>query len=80
MQKGEASISNIKYRTMGKLEMGKLFAFSLFQYLDLVVSQIGNEMKDGNVKFSMKRKGQYSKVAFSVKITQIFIFSALTTF
>ena len=80
MQKGEASICKIKYRTTGKLEMGKLFAFSLFQYLDLVVSQIGNEMKDGNVKFSMKRKGQYSKVAFSVKITQIFMFSALTIF
>ena len=36
-------------------------------------------MKDGNVRFSMKKKGQYTRIAFSVKITQIFILSYLTT-
>ena len=30
MQKGEGSISKIKYRAKGKLEMGKPFAFSFF--------------------------------------------------
>ena len=79
MQKGEASIYKIKYRATRKLEMGMPFAFSLFWDLDLVVSQIGNEMKDGNVRFSIKRKGQYRKIAFSMKITQIFILSYLTT-
>ena len=29
--------------------MGKLFAFFPFQDLDLVVSQIGNEMEDGEM-------------------------------
>ena len=48
----------MKYRATWKLEMGKPFAFSLFKDLDLVVSQIGNEMKHGDVRFSMKRKGQ----------------------
>ena len=50
MQKGEASIYEIKYRATGKLEMRKPFVFSLFQDLDLVVSQNGNEIK---------RKGHY---------------------
>ena len=59
--------------------MGRPFAFSLFQDLDLVVSQIGNKMEDRNVRFSVKRKGQYSRITFSVMITQIFIFSYLTT-
>ena len=72
MQKGESSI---KYRATGKLDMGRSFAFSLFQDLDLVVSQIGNKMEDRNVRFSVKRKGQYSRITFSVMITQIFIFS-----
>ena len=63
MQKGEGSISKIKYRAKGKLEMGKPFASSLFEDSDVVVSQIGNEMEDKNVKFSMKRKGQYSRIA-----------------
>ena len=76
MQKGESSI---KYRATGKLDMGRPFAFSLFQDLDLVVSQIGNKVEDRNVRFSVKRKGQYSRITFSVKITQIFIFSYLTT-
>ena len=35
--------------------MGKPFAFSFFQNLDLMVSQIGKEMEDGNARFSMKR-------------------------
>ena len=29
--------------------MGKLFAYSPFQDLDLVVCQIGNEMEDGGM-------------------------------
>ena len=40
---------------------------------------IGNEMEDGNVKFSMMRKGQYSKKAFCVNLDQLFILSYLTT-
>ena len=75
MQKGQASISKIKYRATRKLEMGKPFTFSLFENLDLMVSQIGNEMKYGNIRFSMRGKGQDSRIAFSVKITQIFILS-----
>ena len=31
MQKGEASIYEIKYRATGKLEMGKPFAFLFFR-------------------------------------------------
>ena len=62
----------------GEIRNGEPFAIFLFQDLDLVVSQIGNEMKDGNVRLSMKRKGQYSGIAFSVNITQIFILSYLT--
>ena len=54
MQKNEASIFKIKYRATGELKMGKLFAFSSFQNLDLIVSQIGKEMKHGNARFSMK--------------------------
>ena len=37
--------------------MGKLVAFSLFQDLDLVVSQIGNEMEDGESKFLSGEEG-----------------------
>ena len=55
MQKNEASIFKIKYRATGKLKMGKPFAFSFFQNLDLMVSQIGKEMEDGNARFFMKR-------------------------
>ena len=36
------SISKTKHIAKRKLEMGKSFAFSLFQHLDLVVSQIEN--------------------------------------
>ena len=49
VQKVEASISKIKYRATRKLEMGKSFAFSPFYDLNLVVSQIGNEMEDGGM-------------------------------
>ena len=34
-----------------------------------MVVQIGNEMEVGNVKSSMKRKGQYTRIAFCVMIT-----------
>ena len=61
------SISKIKYRATRKLEIGNLLHF--FSFSGFVVSQIGNEIKDGNVRFSMKSKRQYSKIAFSVKIT-----------
>ena len=44
--------------------MEKPFASSLFEDLGVVVSQTGNKMEDKNVKFSMKRKGQYSRIAF----------------
>ena len=50
--------------------MGKPFAFSLFQDLDLVVSQLGNEMEDGNVRFSIKRKGHYSRIECYAKVIQ----------
>ena len=40
---------------------------------------IGNEMEEGNVRFSIKRKGQYSRIAFWVKLVQLFILSYLTT-
>ena len=50
--------------------MGKPFAFSLFEDFDLVVTQTANEIEEGNVKFSMKSKGQYCMIAFCVKITQ----------
>ena len=50
--------------------MGKPFAFSIFQDLNLVVSQIGNVR---NVRFSVKRKGQYTRIVFCVKITQLFL-------
>ena len=55
--------------------MGKYFDFSIFQDLDLLISQIGNKMQDGNVRFSMKRKGQYSRTVFCLKTTQLFILS-----
>ena len=42
-----------------------------------MVSQIGNEMKDGNVRLSMKGKGQYSRIGFSANITWILIVSYL---
>ena len=44
-----------------------------------MVSQIGDEMEDGNIRFSLKRKRQYSRIAFCMEITQLFIFSYLTT-
>ena len=59
--------------------MGKPFASSLFEDLDVMVSQIGNEMEDKNVKFSLKWKGQYSRIVFFAKITQLFIPLYLTT-
>ena len=59
--------------------MVKPFAFYLFKHLDLVVSQIGNEMEDGNVSFYMKRKGQYGRIVFCVKITELFILFYLKT-
>ena len=40
---------------------------------------MGNQMEGGNVRFSMKRKRQYSRIAFCVKIPQLFILSYLTT-
>ena len=79
MLKGEASISKIKNRATEKLDMGKPSAFFFFSDLNLVVSQIRNEMENGNVRFSLKRKGQYSRTAFCVKTTQLFILSYLTT-
>ena len=52
----KASTSKINYRAMQKLEMKKPFAFSLYYDLDLAISQIGNEMENRNVRFSMKRR------------------------
>lgn len=43
--KVETGISKNKYRARVKLEMKKLFAFSLLQHLHLMVSQIGNSSK-----------------------------------
>ena len=36
-------------------------------------------MEDGNVRFYMKRKGQYSTIAFCVNLAHLFILSYLTT-
>ena len=36
-------------------------------------------MEGRNVRFSLKKKGSYSKKAFCVKVTQLFIFSYLRT-
>ena len=36
-------------------------------------------MEDENVRFSIKRKGQYSGTEFCMNITQLFILSHLTT-
>ena len=38
-----------------------------------------NWIEDENVKFYMKRKGQYNTIAFFVNLAQLFIFSYLTT-
>ena len=60
--------------------MGKPFAFSFFCHLDLVISQIGNEMEEENLGFSMKRKSRIvGRIVFCVKMTQLFILSCLTT-
>ena len=39
---------------------------------------IGNEMEDENLRLSMKRKGQYSRIAFCMNLVQLFILSYLT--
>ena len=36
-------------------------------------------MEDGNVRFPMKRKGQYSRITFCVNLAQLFSLSYLTT-
>ena len=36
-------------------------------------------MEDGNVRFSTKRKGQYSRIAFCENLAQFFILSYLAT-
>ena len=36
-------------------------------------------MEDGNIRFSMKRKGRYSGVALCVNLVWLFILSYLTT-
>ena len=36
-------------------------------------------MEDGNVRLYMKRKRQYSRIAFCVNLAQLFILSYLTT-
>ena len=35
-------------------------------------------MEDGNIRFSLKRKRQYSRITFCMEITQLFILSYLT--
>ena len=40
---------------------------------------IGNEMEDRYVRFSMKRKGEYSRIPFCVNLSQLFFLSHLTT-
>ena len=40
---------------------------------------IGNETEDGNVKFSMKKKGQYCRIVFCMNLVQLFILSYLAT-
>ena len=42
-----------------------------------MVNQIGNKMEGNSERFSVKE--QYSRIAFCVKITQLFILSYLTT-
>ena len=36
-------------------------------------------MEDGNIRFYMKGKGQYSMIAFYMNLAQLFIHSYLTT-
>ena len=36
-------------------------------------------MEDGNVRFSMKKKGQYSKIAFYANLAKLFILSSYLT-
>ena len=36
-------------------------------------------MEDGNVRFYVKRKGQYGMIAFCVNLPHLFILSYLTT-
>ena len=36
-------------------------------------------MEDGNVRFCIKRKGPYSRIAFCVNLAHLFILSYLTT-
>ena len=79
MQKSKASTSKINYRATRKLEMRKPFAFSLSYDLDLVVIQQGNDMEEENVSFSMMKKRQYSRIAFFVKITLLFILPHLNS-
>ena len=57
VQQVEASISKTKYRGTRKLDMWKPFAFFSFQDLDLVVSQIGNEMEEGKCKVLYEEEG-----------------------
>ena len=69
-----------KVQSNGEIRNGETFRiFSFFQDSDLVVNQIGNEMEGNSERFSIKRKEQYSRIAFCVKITQLFILSYLTT-
>ena len=39
---------------------------------------IGNEMEDRNARFSIKSKGQYSRIAFCMNLAQLFIRSYIT--
>ena len=55
--------------------------FRIFSFLGFVFASQSDRKwngRRGNVRFSMKRKEQCSRIAFSVKITQLFILSYLT--
>ena len=70
-----------KVLSNGEIENGETFRiFFFFWHLDLVISQIGNEMEKENLGFSMKRKSRIvGRIVFCVKMSQLFILSCLTT-
>ena len=65
-QKVEKRTSKNKYTATGKLEMKKPVAFSIFQHLELVVSQIGNSNGWWECKFPNMWKEQCSREAFFI--------------
>ena len=63
------------YCWRGKMTSTSSSSFRCFHFT-------ANEMEDGNLRFSIKRKGQFSRIAFCVnlaQLAQLFTLSYLTT-